>query len=64
MYKVLLEFPRENGFDKSNWTMTALKQWINEKFGINYTEGEHVQACTKAGIYNAKAKNSVKMQTR
>jgi len=19
--------------------MTALKQWINEKFGINYTEG-------------------------
>jgi len=56
MYKVLLEFPRENGFDKSNWTMTALKQWINESLESIILKGEHVQACTKAGIYNAKAK--------
>lgn len=59
MYKVLLEFPRENGFDKSNWTMTALKQWINEKFRINYTEGGARTSLYEGGNLQCKGKKIV-----
>ncbi len=39
VYQVLLESPREHGFNKSNWTMSVLKIWINRKFGVNYAAG-------------------------
>lgn len=39
VYKVLLESPREHGFNKSNWTMPLLKKWISKEFGINYAAG-------------------------
>jgi len=39
VYQVLLESPREHGFNKSNWTMSVLKIWIKREFGVNYAAG-------------------------
>ena len=38
VYHVLLESPREHSFNKSNWTMPVLKQWIRKRFGVNYAQ--------------------------
>ena len=37
--EALNKSPRECGFNKSNWTMPLLKQWISKQWGINYKAG-------------------------
>jgi len=39
VYQVLMESPRDHGFNKSNWTMPLLKMWISKQFGVNYSAG-------------------------
>lgn len=36
VYQALLKSPRECGFNKSNWSMSVLKIWINKRFGAKY----------------------------
>ena len=34
--EALKQSPRDYGFNKSNWTMSLLKKWINREFHVNY----------------------------
>ena len=63
VYKVLLESPREHSFNKSNWTMPVLKQWISKKYGVNYSERSMYKLVRMLRFTMQRPKSSVKMQT-
>lgn len=40
--EVLLSSPREYGFNKSNWTLSSLKLWIQKEYGVVFSlQGLH-----------------------
>lgn len=60
VYRALLESPREHGFNKSNWTMPVLKQWISKKFGVNYSEGSMYKFVRRLGFTMQRPKKQCK----
>jgi transposase len=58
--QILIESPREYGFNKSNWSMPVLKIWISREFGINYSASSLYDLVHRIGFSMQRPKKKCK----
>lgn len=58
--QALQHSPRENGYNKSNWSIILLKRWISREFGVSYSMSGLTELVHKLGFSLQRPKKQCK----